>query len=317
MGLLSPAALLIDSAGNYLKVVADGATDKLLGVAAKIRDVAGDVINPSTEETLAAIKDTDGIKKVVDQLPAGTNEIGKVAQGTKAVGAGAWPQVLYDSAGHAVGVMLDGAVYRIQGDSKVAKGATNLVHLDVIDTVAGQGRLKASLYTPDGDAVAFPSVSPDPSNIKNDFVKSGGSPSLLADGDPTPVVFSYDADPTRDISLQEIKFVLVSNSVTFGSDYFGAKSGPLANGLLVEVISGGTTGTVALLKQNEDFVNFASPGGFEWVVSSKDMMSSNWLVGGGIKLKAGGTDKVRVTVQDDIDSAGVYFQCYVKGNILG
>lgn len=32
----------------------------------------------ATEATLAAIKDTDGIKKILDALPAGTNALGKV-----------------------------------------------------------------------------------------------------------------------------------------------------------------------------------------------------------------------------------------------
>ena len=145
---------------------------------------------------------------------------------------------------------------------------------------------------------------------------NGSSPDLLVDRSVTPVEFSYDSDTTYEISLQEIKLVLASNSVTFGNGYFGATSGPLTNGLLIEVISGGVTGTIENLKQNEDFVFFATPGGFEWVVSSKDMMSSAYLIGGGLKLKAGTTDKVRVTVRDDIDAAGVYFKCFVKGNLL-
>lgn len=268
------------------------------------------------DAVLDSIKDTDGIKKITDQLPAGTNEIGKVAQGTKAVGSGAWPQVLYDASGNAVGVVLDGAVYRLQSDSKVAKGASDLVHLEVLDTIAGIGRLKATLYTPEDEAVAFGSVPSNPESIKNEFVLNGSSSTLLVDGSGTPIVFSYDADLTHDISVQEVKFVMASNSITFGSNYFGATGGPLTNGLLVEIISNGNVGTVHVLKQNEDFVNFSSPGGFEWVVSSKDMMSSSFLVGGGLKLYAGTSDKIRVTVQDDIDSAGVYFKCFVKGNLL-
>jgi hypothetical protein len=42
----------------------------------------------ATETTLALIKNTDGIKKIVDALPTGTNTIGKVDQG--AAGATAW-----------------------------------------------------------------------------------------------------------------------------------------------------------------------------------------------------------------------------------
>jgi len=270
------------------------------------------------DSVLDSIKDTDGIKKITDQLPAGTNEIGKVAQGTKAAGADAWPHVLYDAGGNAVGVVLDGALYRLQADAKVAKRITDggLAHLDALDTTAGRGRLKATLYSPEDEPIAFGSVPSNPSEIHNEFVLAGSSNDLLVDGSVTPVAFSYDADATQDISIQEIRFTLVSNSVTFGSGYFGATGGPLTNGLLVEVVAGGSAGEVANIKQNEGFVNFASPGGFTWVISSKDMMSSAFLIGGGLKLRAGTADKVRVTVRDDIDSAGVYFKCFVKGNKL-
>lgn len=268
------------------------------------------------DAVLDSIKDTDGIKKITDQLPAGTNEIGKVAQGTKAAGSAAWPTVLYDASGNVVGVVLDDTVYRLQSDAKVAKDSSGLVHLETLDVSAGLGRQKVTLFTPDGDAVAFGSVPPNPASIKNAFVKNGTNESLLVDGSGTPVEFTYLADATYDTSLQEISFVMASNSITFGSNYFGATGGPLTNGLLVQVVSGGNTGTVAVLKRNEDFVTYASPGGFGWVVSSKDMMYANYLIGGGLKLKAGTSDKVSITVRDDIDSCANYFRCEVKGNLL-
>jgi len=311
----SPAAILYDAAKNAIKSVQDG-SDYLLGVAAKIRNSGGSIINPATQETLASIKDTDGIKKITDQLPAGTNEIGKVAQGTKAAGAGAWPQVLYDVDGHVVGVVIDGALYRLQVEGKIAKGSSDLVHLDALDTTEGSGRLKATLYSPEGEAIAFGSVPPSAASIRNAFALNGASSDLRVNGSVTPAVFSYVADAGQDISLQEIKFVMASNSITFGSDYFGATSGPLPNGLLVEVVSGGVPGTIYSLKQNESFVNYASPGGFEWVVSSKDMMSSSYLIGGGLKLIHGTGDMVRVTVRDNLTSCAVYFKCFVKGNLL-
>jgi hypothetical protein len=86
---------------------------------------------------------------------------------------------------------------------------------------------------------------------------------------------------------------------------------------LIEVDTEAGTTLIETVKQNEDFVNFASPGGFNWVVSSKDLLSSSYTLGGGLLLRAGTTDKVKITVQDDIDAAGVYFQCFVKGNLLG
>ena len=43
------------------------------------------------DAVLDSIKDAEGIKKITDQLPAGTNEIGAVAQGTRAAAASGWP----------------------------------------------------------------------------------------------------------------------------------------------------------------------------------------------------------------------------------
>ena len=285
------------------------ATDSVLQA---IRDRVGEVQESPTQYTvleriksavaeLAAIKGVDGIKKIVDALPTGDNWLGRVKLGDGT---------------NLIGQVLDGAVYRLLAAAKVARGATDLVNLDAIDTTSGQGRLKATLYTQDGNAVAFGAVADSPTAIYNGFCLNGSSPSLLVDGSSTPVNFDFSAHSTYDVSLQEIALVISSNSITFGSDYFGATSGPLANGVKVEITAGGNTGTAHTLKQNEDFVNFASHGGFSWVVSSKDMLSSIFVVGGGLKLKAGTSDKVRVVVRDDIDSAAAYFQCFITGILL-
>lgn len=193
-------------------------------------------------------------------------------------------------------------------------GGWDGTNVEGLDTVPETGRLKATLYSADGDPVAFPSVS---SSIKNDFAKNGSNDSLLVNGSSTPVVFEYLADTDYDISLQEIKFTLVANSIPFGSEYFGALPLGISNGVLIQVISNGITINVYNLLRNESFVNFASPGGFEWVVSSKDLLASDYVVGGGLKLHAGVVDRVKVTVRDNISSAGVYFKCFVKGNLLG
>jgi len=109
----TPLAVLYDAALNAIKSIQDG-SDYLLGVAAKLRNAAGTIINPSTEDTLAtrasettlsaadtklgtidgildSIKDTDGIKKITDALPAGTNTLGKIDQGVAASVDDAWP----------------------------------------------------------------------------------------------------------------------------------------------------------------------------------------------------------------------------------
>jgi hypothetical protein len=202
-------------------------------------------------------------------------------------------------------------------DGKIAQSNSGKVYLDAIETLNGKGRLKTTLYSQEGEAIALSSVASNPSSIKNQYVLSGSSSSLLVNGSVTPVVFTYNADAYQDVSLQELKFILVSNSITFGSNYFGSTSGPLTNGVLIEIVSNGNTGTICNLSQNECFVALASPGGFDWVVSNKDMIYSTYIIGGALKLSAGSSDKVRITVRDNISSSGLYFRCFVKGNLLG
>ena len=54
---LSPAAILYTAAGNAIKAVQDGA-DYLLGVAAKIRNASGTIINPAKDESLQSVVDS-------------------------------------------------------------------------------------------------------------------------------------------------------------------------------------------------------------------------------------------------------------------
>ena len=65
------------------------------------------------DDVLDSIKDTDGIKKITDELPEGTNEIGSVAQGTKAAAEDGWPEYLVDTDGNAVSVGVDGNTHSV------------------------------------------------------------------------------------------------------------------------------------------------------------------------------------------------------------
>lgn len=96
------ARVLFDSSGNAIKVTQDG-SDYKYEFLGKLRNAAGTIVNPATEGTLSAadtklgtidgvldaIKDTDGIKKITDPLPAGTNNIGDVDVASSALPAGA------------------------------------------------------------------------------------------------------------------------------------------------------------------------------------------------------------------------------------
>lgn len=288
MGGISPAAVLVDQNNHLVDFVLDGAIYRV--------PVIGKVT-------------------ITDPLPAGGNEIGKVAQGTRGAPEGGWPVYVVDPDGHPVGVILDGAIYRLASNSKIAIGESDMVHLDAIDTASGKGRLKATLFSTSGDPVSFGSVPPNPESIRNAFMLNGSNSSLLVDGSSTPVAFTYDADSTRDVSIQEVKIVMAANGITFGTDKFGVVN-KLTNGLLLEITSNGLTGTVANLQSNECLAHLSSPGGFIWVVSSKDMLAVSYSIGGSLRLKAGTSDNVKFTVRDNLSSAATYFKCCVKGNLL-
>jgi len=69
--------VLMDEGGNILGVYDDSGIRRLQTLA-KLVSSAGVAVNPATEDTLALIKNTDGIKKIVDALPTGDNRIGRV-----------------------------------------------------------------------------------------------------------------------------------------------------------------------------------------------------------------------------------------------
>lgn len=74
---LSPAAVLYDASGNAVSIISDSGTYRV-STLGKVLNASGTQINPATKETLDSIKDTDGIKKITDQLPAGVNLLGKI-----------------------------------------------------------------------------------------------------------------------------------------------------------------------------------------------------------------------------------------------
>jgi hypothetical protein len=108
------------------------------------------------ETLLTSIKSTDGIKKITDQLPAGTNEIGKVAQGTKSALVDAWPTVVTDAAGNAISSQDDAGVRRLEISGKVSvTGASpppsTLPALIYADTPLVVGTHDTIFVIPDGE----------------------------------------------------------------------------------------------------------------------------------------------------------------------
>jgi hypothetical protein len=87
--------------------------------------------------------------------------------------------ILFDDAGNPVAVVQDGSIYRLAVDVKgtVSVGAPADYVAQVIE-----------------------------------FLKDGSSEDMVVDGDPTPVDFVLNADPTQDIVLTEVRLVMTSLS---------------------------------------------------------------------------------------------------------
>ena len=118
----------------------------------------------ASEATLAAIRDTAGIKKITDALPAGSNLLGSVAQGTKATGSDGWPVVLYDSAGNAISTQLDTGVRRLEIAGKVSvigavpPPATNEARINA-DTPLTVGSHDTTFTIPNGEVFHLQQVT--------------------------------------------------------------------------------------------------------------------------------------------------------------
>jgi len=146
---------VVDSDGNVVGVILDGAIYRLqaqatitgtvplpTGAATEATLSALNVNAADIETILTAIRDTAGVKKITDALPSGTNTIGKVDQGVAAALTGGWPVRLVDGSGNAVGLILDGSIYRIQTESKIVgtlplpSGAATEATLSALNTNA-------------------------------------------------------------------------------------------------------------------------------------------------------------------------------------
>ena len=133
-----------------------------------------------------------------------------------------------------------------------------------------------------------------------EFVKNGGSEDLRVDGG-TPVTFVLNADPTLDIVLTNIVFCMSTSSVDLDGDSF-ASGNALTTGVKCQAtVNDGVVVNIALFKLNEDFRRLLGASLAQGGVN--DNMTGTITFGGRMVLKAGTSDKVEVTVQDDLTNA--------------
>jgi hypothetical protein len=199
--------------------------------------------------------------------------------------------ILYDAAGNAISTVVQDGVRRLAVDVVQADG-------QAITVTVGQD------------------VPADLNRYISALALSSGSSNLIVDGSGTPALFDYGADPTKDISLTELRIVASCQDITFDGASFGGLAA-LTNGLLVQLINANGTQTVFNIKTNEDFLFFPSPVGMLLNnTGPKDVFAAGFFIGGSI-LRAGTTDKVRITVRDNLTGGGAAEFKYLQARIFG
>jgi len=318
MGSLSPASVLYDGSGNPVSIIADGGVYRVSGVT-KVLNASNSQINPATQETLSdvdnklatidsvldAIKDTAGVKKITDSLPAGTAVIGKtyITDGTTDVD-----------------VVVDNTINRLESRSSVVgqtAGTGSEKKVCVIDDIEDSNvkRLQTQALLAPGSIVNIgTSIPADPANLTIEFLEdSGGSEDMLVDGSVTPVEFSYSPAAGIVIAVESVLVVFTSDDFEFDGASFGPNAA-LTNGFDFKLTIDASTTTLFTIKQNEDFLRV--PGRIPVINNTgpKDLLSAAFVFGGLIKLDGTEGDEISVVVNDDMTS--VKFK-YLTATVYG
>jgi hypothetical protein len=295
---LNPDSVLYDENGHPVGVVLDGSVYRLQ-TETKMATGHGLAVE-SKQDTLltelqkkADLTETQPISAATLPLPSGASTEATlalvkaktdnldVALSTRTKPTDLQKAVLNSSAGNPVNVVLKDSIYRLAVDTKQGDGQASNI----------------------GQAV--------PENLARYYrhwldVVGTGAIDMKVNGSSTPVVFAAEADPTKDVRIQEVRVVMTSQDFVLDGTSFGNRS-LLTNGILFEIVNEYGTQTIANIKSNEDFLFFPSPIGI--VLNNtgpKDVLIAGFYLAGSPRLRAGTSDVLRATVRDNL-TTGIDF----------
>lgn len=259
------------------------------------------------DAVLDSIKDTDGVKKITNELPAGTQEIGKVVQGTKAIPANAWPLYLCDSLGHQVRVHPDsGGAWRTAVGAVITNPSGTEVDLIEDTEDVGVYRLQTESRLSPGSVVNIGIAIPaDPAALTIGYLTSDGtqtgSYNLRVDGDPAEVPFWYAPEAGKTVAIQTLLVVFTADDFEFDGESFGPNT-ELTNGIKVQTEVNSVVTDIFCINRNEDFLRV--PGRLPLVNNTgpKDVLGVAFNFGGLIQLSNSTSDKLLITIRDDLTS---------------
>jgi hypothetical protein len=157
-------------------------------------------------------------------------------------------------------------------------------------------------------------------DLVEEYLEDGGSKDLLVNGSGTPVVFTVLADPTDDIIITELRFVMSSQSLDWDGTSFG-KGSALSNGILVQtqLDEAVSPTTLATLQINENFLEFATSAGInvaQLPATGSVALVASFQFNGTERLVAGSSDFLKATIQDNL-TVGALGLNYLVGVVYG
>lgn len=151
--------------------------------------------------------------------------------------------------------------------------------------------------------------------IYKEFALDGAVKDMAVDGSTTPLVYSINADVLGGETkiIEVFKFYGNDGNIKVNGGRFLGTGFTLTNGILVEITKNGVTREFENIKSTVDMLAAFSTGpadedvtgqsGGDFFYSVFDLVSRNIQ----IELKAGSTDKIVVTIRDDISSVDSMF----------
>lgn len=235
-------------------------------------------------------------------------------------------QIIYNEDGYAVGVILDGDVYRLQGEVVIVgkdRGLGENLQVSVTDdaTDFDTKRLQVEADIKPGATINIAASSALLAHVGDFLRDDGGDYDLVVNGATTPVEFTYEApDDGYDVYLRELRLIVSCGGINFNGASFG-KGAALANGLLIEVtVNDGSFYDLINVQINEDFLRFATSQGinlFSEFSAANDVLVASYQFSGREKLVSGSGDNVKITVRDNYTNFGLYGINYLTATFSG
>lgn len=142
--------------------------------------------------------------------------------------------------------------------------------------------------------------------IQRPFTDDGlitGDPNMDVDGSITPVEFTFQAEPNRQVSINKLGF-LVSDAGNTSITNYGSLAGPLANGItLFTIINGQEIPLTPIIKKTADFFGIGAVAQFVELSGSSRLANYTFSLfdySDGIILDGDNGDILGIRINDNL-----------------